>query len=152
MSLKYPMKEKQKPKLINKNSYFSARGIRILVSIFVITSAFSYLAFLAFQSATVYYLTVGELLNENNSDTTQIIRVNGKLVPGSFHRDPESTRAYFAITDGKENLNASHEGVFPDLFFNDHSEIVLEGTYSAKGIFESKNIIVKCPSKYIAES
>ena len=139
------MKEKQKTKLINKNSYFSAKGIRILVSIFVITSAFSYLAFLAFQSATVYYLTVSELLNENASNNTEIVRVNGKLVPGSFHRDPESTRAYFSITDGKENLNASHEGVFPDLFFNDHSEIVLEGTYSAKGIFESKNIIFKCP-------
>lgn len=146
------MKEKPKPKLINKNPYFSAKGIRILISIFVITMAFSYLAFLAFQSATVYYLTVSELLDENNPTTTQVIRVNGKLVPGSFHRDPESTRAYFEITDGKESLNASHEGVFPDLFFNDYSEIVLEGTYSAKGIFESKNIIVKCPSKYIAES
>jgi len=37
---------------------------------------------------------------------------------------------------------------FPDLFFNEHSEIILEGRYDSNRNFQSNNIIVKCPSKY----
>ena len=47
-------------------------------------------------------------------------------------------------------MAAIHDGVVPDLFFNEHSEIILEGSYPAKGVFESQTVIVKCPSKYIA--
>ena len=65
-------------------------------------------------------------------------------------RDADSTLANFALTDGSRTLNAVHGGVVPDLFFNDHSEIILEGTYRPDGVFESGNVIVKCPSKYIA--
>ena len=33
--------------------------------------------------------------------------------------------------------------------FNPHSEIILEGTYRPDGVFDSQNVLVKCPSKYI---
>ena len=46
---------------------------------------------------------------------------------------------------------ALHQGVLPDLFFNDHSEIILEGSLGHDGVFTSQNVIVKCPSKYIEE-
>ena len=62
-----------------------------------------------------------------------------------------STVAKFALTDGSQTLGAAHNGVLPDLFFNDHSEIILEGTHTPGGVFQSQNVIVKCPSKYIAE-
>ena len=47
-------------------------------------------------------------------------------------------------------LRSVHDGVVPDLFFNEHSELILEGTYTPDGVFESENIIVRCPSKYVA--
>ena len=78
------------------------------------------------------------------------MRVSGKLMPGSFHRDDGSTMANFTLTDGSETLAAAHDGIVPDLFFNEHSEIILEGTRGPNGLFESQNVIVKCPSKYIA--
>ena len=37
------------------------------------------------------------------------------------------------------------------MFFNEHSEILVEGIYSAEDLFEAEAIIVKCPSKYQAE-
>ena len=40
--------------------------------------------------------------------------------------------------------------VVPDLFFNQHSEIILEGSYGDDGVFYSESVIVKCPSKYVA--
>jgi cytochrome c-type biogenesis protein CcmE len=47
-------------------------------------------------------------------------------------------------------MAARHDGVLPDLFFNEHSEIILEGVYIPGHDFQSENVIVKCPSKYVA--
>ena len=49
-----------------------------------------------------------------------------------------------------ERLAASYVGVMPDLFFNPHSEIILEGRYGPGNVFEAESILVKCPSKYQA--
>ena len=121
---------------------------KFLVSIIILVSAFSYLAIVAFQSATVYSYSVSELKLTDTDDNWNLIRVTGKLVPSSYVRLDNSPIAEFMITDGIENLDAIHSGVMPDLFFNERSEIILEGTYSSDGVFDSQRIIVKCPSKY----
>ena len=38
--------------------------------------------------------------------------------------------------------------LLPDLFFNPHSEIILQGSYGPGQVFEADTILVKCPSKY----
>ena len=109
--------------------------------------ALGYLGYTAFQGATVFYLTVGELL-DGEADVGETIRVNGKLIPDSFKRDTEGTIARFSLTDGQQLLPAVHDGLLPELFFNEHSEIVLQGHYGEDGVFQSQMVIVKCPSKY----
>ena len=79
-----------------------------------------------------------------------MLRISGTLKPNSFSREEDSTTSYFILTDGQETLNAYHNGIIPDLFFNEHSEIILEGRYDSNKNFQSNNIIVKCPSKYSA--
>ena len=128
----------------------SSHRVKMFLGLAVLIAAMGYLAFQAFQSATVYYLTVSELHQREPSQDGRVVRVSGKLVDGSFVREPESILANFTITDGVETLNAVHHGVVPDLFFNAHSEIILEGSYTQAGVFESQNVIVKCPSKYVA--
>ena len=105
---------------------------------------------MAFQSATVYYYTVSEMNGEGTTPQGRVVRVSGTLVPSSFIREDGSTIANFVLTDGSQNLSAAHNGVLPDLFFNEHSEIILEGVHTPGGVFQSQNVIVKCPSKYIA--
>ncbi len=82
------------------------------------------------------------------------IRVSGALVEGSFHRQDNSTLAQFEMVDKEggapARMMASYDGVMPDLFFNPHSEIILEGSYGAGQVFEADSILVKCPSKYQA--
>ena len=121
---------------------------KFLISIIILVSAFSYLAIVAFQSATVYSYSVSELKLTDTDDNWNLIRVTGKLIPSSYVRLDNSPIAEFMITDGIENLDAIHSGVMPDLFFNERSEIILEGTYSSDGVLDSQRIIVKCPSKY----
>ena len=123
---------------------------KTIIGAIVLIGALGYFAFMAFQSATVYYYTVSEMKDVGATPEGKLVRVSGKLVPVSFEREDESTLASFTLTDGAETLDALHNGVFPDLFFNDHSEIILEGTYGSDGVFASRNVIVKCPSKYIA--
>ena len=52
--------------------------------------------------------------------------------------------------DDMTEIKAVHNGVLPDLFFNEHSEIILEGSHNPGKEFDSQNVIVKCPSKYVA--
>ncbi len=134
-------------------SFFRGRG-RLIIGGVLIFGALVYFAFLSFQGSTVYYLTVDELQARGSAAYGEQNRVSGKLVPDSFVRDPQGTLASFALadTDGQYTLNASYDGVVPDLFFNDHSEIIAEGSYSPEGVFHADQIIVKCPSKYASES
>ena len=128
----------------------SSHRIKLLIALVVLVGAAGYFAFQAFAGATVYYYTVGEMNDLGSTPEGRMVRVSGKLVPGSFHRADGSTLAEFHLTDGAESLSATHDGVLPDLFFNEHSEIILEGRYHLNGVFMSENVIVKCPSKYIA--
>ena len=128
----------------------SSNRVKLLIAFVVLVGALGYFIFQTFSSATVYYYTVGEINEIGPSPEGKIVRVSGKLEPDSFHRASGSTLSEFRLTDGAETLAAAHEGVIPDLFFNEHSEIILEGSYDPNGIFMSENIIVKCPSKYVA--
>ena len=128
----------------------SSHRVKMLIAFAVLVGALGYFVFQAFSGAAVYYYTVGEINEIGPSPEGKTVRVSGKLEPESFHRAAGSTLSEFRLTDGSETLAAAHEGVLPDLFFNEHSEIILEGSYDPNGVFKSENIIVKCPSKYVA--
>lgn len=131
---------------------FASKG-KFVVAAVVLLGALFYLGFIAFQSATVYSYTVSELTNLGPTPEGKLVRVSGSLVEDTFVRPDGSTMAHFTLTDKEDGgvwfVSAQHEGVLPDLFFNPHSEIILEGTYRPDGVFDSQNVLVKCPSKYI---
>ena len=127
-----------------------ASRVKILVAFIVLVGALGYFSFLAFKGATVYYYTVSEIMVEPATVEGKMVRVSGKLVPDSFSRAEDSTVAHFMLTDGDKIMPAIHNGVLPDLFFNEHSEIILEGSHAPQHAFDSQNVIVKCPSKYVA--
>ena len=136
--------------VVSEGGLLSSNRGKLLIALVVLIGAFGYLAYMAFQSATVYYYTVGELRELGPTPEGRMVRVNGKLVEDSFERIDTSTLARFSLTDGSDTLSAAHDGILPNLFFNEHSEIILEGSYGQDGVFQSHNVIVKCPSKYVA--
>ena len=131
---------------------FAGKG-KFAVAAIVLLGALFYLGFVAFQSATVYSYTVTELTEIGPTPEGKLVRVSGSLVEDTFVRPDGSTMAHFTLTDkedgGIQFVSAQHDGVLPDLFFNPHSEIILEGSYRPDGVFDSQNVLVKCPSKYI---
>ena len=126
--------------------------IKIIIISAVFALAFSYFAFMALTSATMYYYTVSELQTLDPSSNQDVIRVSGKLIPSSYNREVTSTISEFTITDGTNLLKTQHDGILPDLFFNKHSEIILQGTLTKEKTFITNNVTVKCPSKYISEN
>ena len=136
--------------VVSEGGILSSNRGKLLIALVVLIGAFGYLAYMAFESATVYYYTVGELRELGPTPEGRMVRVNGKLVEDSFERIDTSTLARFSLTDGADTLSAAHDGILPNLFFNEHSEIILEGSFGQDGVFQSHNVIVKCPSKYVA--
>jgi cytochrome c-type biogenesis protein CcmE len=126
---------------------------RFIVVAAVVILALGYMVYAAFPGNALYFLTVDELLNKDEVHDGRLLRVSGKLVDGSFQRQERSTTSSFRLHD-KElglsgvQLDAEYVGVLPDLFFNPHSEIILEGSYGLEQVFHADSILVKCPSKY----
>ena len=137
------------------NSVFRSNGTRFIIVATVVVLALGFMIWAAFGENTRYFLTVSEFNSRSEIHDGQMVRVSGKLVEGTFNRHDKSTVSQFQLTDkegansGTALLEASYEGVLPDLFFNPHSEIILEGSYSADGVFQADEILVKCPSKYV---
>ena len=126
---------------------------RFLVLSAVIILALGYMIYAAFPGNTLYFLTVSEFSEKSDFQDGRLLRVSGKLVEGTFGRNGNSIDSLFQITDNDGDsfsvtLMASYTGVLPDLFFNPHSELILEGSYGANEVFHADNILVKCPSKY----
>ena len=130
---------------------------RFIIIAVVVALSLAFMIWAAFGENTRYFLTVSELNAKQAGleiEDGQMVRVSGKLVEGTFDRPDKSTVSSFQLTDkegvssGSAMLLASYDGVLPDLFFNPHSEIILEGSYNGEGVFHANEILVKCPSKY----
>jgi len=119
----------------------------------VVVLALGYMIYSAFPGNALYFLTVGEFMARDSVQDGRMVRVSGILVDGSFLREGNTTLGHFSLTDkdsgvAGQQLQASYQGVLPDLFFNPHSEIILQGAYGQDGVFKAQDILVKCPSKY----
>ena len=126
---------------------------RLIILGVVVAMAVAYMIYAAFPGNALYFVTVSEFMGGDEYQDGRVLRVSGKLVPDSFQRQDGGTLARFQLVDKEgdgagASLDASYVGVMPDLFFNPHSEIILEGSYAATGVFETDSILVKCPSKY----
>ena len=127
---------------------------RFLVLSAVIVLALGYMIYAAFPGNALYFLTVSEFNERSEVQDGRLLRVSGKLVEGTFGREGNSLASKFQITDKDGDtlgvtLMASFTGVLPDLFFNPHSELILEGSYRGNEVFHADAILVKCPSKYV---
>jgi cytochrome c-type biogenesis protein CcmE len=100
------------------------------------------------QGASAHYLTVEELLAQGSSDT--IVRVSGLVVDETIDWDSQQLILRFEIADDGGSLPVVYEGVRPDML-RDGAETVVEGRYSAGGVFEASTLLLKCPSKYAEE-
>ena len=112
-----------------------------------------YLAVTAFNEATVEFLSVEDAVKIQPDPRANSVGVLGKLVPDSYIKSPDGITANFRLKDenGSVELPVVYSGEVGQVFFNDHSEIILNGKMGSDGVLQAEMLTVRCPSKYLTE-
>ena len=135
-----------------KPKVFSTR-LHIMTIAIAIAIVVGYLSITSFDEATTRYFSVNDILSKQNNDNQETFGIIAKLVPETFHRSSDGLTAYFQVRDDNSgsNLNVSYQGEVGQIFFNENAEIIMRGKILNDGIFYTKDLSVKCPSKYLDE-
>lgn len=136
-----------------KPSTLFAPRTKVIFSLVMVVGALFYFGFTAFQNATVQYMRVDELAAQGSTPDGRMLGVSGKLVPHSYHRSPDGLVANFEMKDedGSQAVPVKYAGEVGQVFFNEHSELILQGTMGDDGVFTADHLTVRCPSKYLTE-
>ena len=135
-----------------KPKVFSTR-LQIMTIAIAIAIVVGYLSITSFDEATTRYFSVNDILSKQNNDNQETFGIIAKLVPETFHRSSDGLTAYFQVRDDNSgsNLNVSYQGEVGQIFFNENAEIIMRGKILNDGTFYTKDLSVKCPSKYLDE-
>jgi len=118
---------------------------KFLIGGVIIAAAVGYLIVSSIGGSTAYYLTVEEVKAKGPSERT--VRVAGTVVGDSIEWNAQELLLKFSIADDSGSLAVIYHGPRPDML-RDGAEAVVEGRYTAEGLFEASNLLLKCPSKY----
>lgn len=128
---------------------------KVTIVILVVFAAIVVLAGANLRENTVYYYTVKEYLDKPELFDRHV-QVKGNVVEGSLKYDATTLDLRFVLEDGGKRLAVYHHGVKPDTL-TDHPqaetgkgiEVVAAGKMGPDNVFQAKQLIVKCPSRYI---
>lgn len=131
-----------------KNKKFTFGAIIIIV-----LSSLVFFGFQAFSEATYKYYSVNEILSSGSIDSNTQIGLKALLVPNSYVRSADGLSATFNVKDkdNENNIRVNYSGEIGSVFFNEYSELIMQGYFDNKDTFVATNLSVRCPSKYMTE-
>ncbi|HEX6069887.1 MAG TPA: cytochrome c maturation protein CcmE [Longimicrobiaceae bacterium] len=128
---------------------------KFLIGGVAVAGLVGYLMVTGMQDSMVYYHTPTELLAKSSADPTYAdvgVKVGGRVVPGSVRFDQRSLDLRFQLVDIENpatSFPVHYQGPLPDTF-QEGSDVVVEGKYSADGGFAATTVLTKCGSRYEA--
>lgn len=123
-----------------------SRHKKLLIGSVIVLAIFAYMIHAGMKGATLYYMTVSELVSKGSGIYEKGMRVSGDVETGSMRWDPQTLQLRFVMTDGSGRVDVAYQGGLPDTF-REGSPVVVEGTYDG-GTFQATVLLAKCPSKY----
>ena len=128
------------------------RHLKLIVAGGAVALGIAYLIITALQTSTVYYITVGELLQKGPAAGHQQVRVAGDVVPGSVEKIDAGLALRFQVYDATGQMPVYYKGgPVPDIF-GDEVQVVVEGKVGPDGTFQASTLLAKCPSKFESET
>ena len=138
--------------------------LRFVIGAGLIVFAIGYLIFAAVRNTSEYYLTVNEVGARQARLNGQMLRVAGRVKPGSISWDPATLTLAFAIVsppnpDGSPAIKPvaaadpaefrviEHGEPKPDMFAPGR-DVIVEGRLGQNGIIQARQVLTSCPSKY----
>jgi cytochrome c-type biogenesis protein CcmE len=135
--------EKHRKSAVKANLKFYIVGAVVVIAAVAIVMT-------AMQGSSVYYYTVAEFQDKQAALTaSDSMRVSGMVVAGSIKKNDSGRSVTFTAidrVDKTKTLNITYSGILPDTFADD-AEVVVTGAYG-QGVFQAKEMLAKCPSKY----
>jgi cytochrome c-type biogenesis protein CcmE len=115
----------------------------------VAAGAFLFITFGGIGENLVYYWGPKELRAAGLRAIGATIRLGGQVAPGSVKPGEGVSNLEFDVTDGTATIHVVSRGVPPQLF-RDRIGVVVEGTMTADGSFESRRLMVSHDNQYRA--
>lgn len=138
-----------------KSTVLLSGKAKVIAVALVFLAGIGYLAVYAFNEAATRYRSVDEVVTARSAESVvdegDSVGIIGKLVAGSYVKSPDGVTANFRVRDeqGVEELPVVYSGEIGEVFFNEHSELIMTGTVELDGVFHAEQMTVRCPSKYL---
>ena len=142
------------------------KRLRFAICAGLIVAAIGYLIVTAVRNTAEYYLTVNEVKARQSELAGQMLRVVGRVAPGSIAWNPVTLTLSFGLAQPPAAdqpgvkpvaINVTGATVFhvicrgqpkPDMFAA-NSDVIVEGSLAADGTIEARQVLTSCPSKYV---
>ena len=121
---------------------------RIVFLVFLMTIAAVVIFFIlkSLEKNVVYFLSPSEIYDTPNISSEKIIRIGGLVKEKSIIKDQTSIK--FIITDLKNEINVSYNGMVPNLF-SEGKGVIVEGHLRDKKYFVANSILAKHDENYM---
>ena len=115
----------------------------------ILAAAGGYLVYVvasAVQKNRLYDLSVDEYLADKSFQATKV-RLRGAVASEGLALRPGGGEVSFRLLGDKATLPVFFRGAIPETFAADR-EVLVEGTLDKDGVFQAKQLLTKCASKY----
>jgi cytochrome c-type biogenesis protein CcmE len=142
------------------------KNLRFVIGVGVVISAIAYLIITAVRNTAEYYLTVSEVKVRKGELSGQMLRVAGRVVPGTIEWEPSTLTLKFAITQppaaGQPGITVTAAHTLetfevvsqgqpkPDMFAPGR-DVIVEGLLAQDSTIKARQVLTSCPSKYSAK-
>lgn len=116
-----------------------------LVALLMTLTGVAFIALGALKENIVFFVTPSEWLEKPYALNT-VMRLGGKVEKCSLHKKDKMIT--FKVTDGKNSISVSYQGIIPDLFREDQG-VVAEGRFESATTFKATKILAKHDENYM---
>jgi len=118
----------------------------ILSAILTLLLILVYIIFKSLEDNVIYFLSPTEIFNKSNISVEKKIRVGGLVKVNSIQKKDKSID--FIITDLKNEIIVSYQGIVPNLF-SEGKGVVVEGKLKDKKYLIANKILAKHDENYM---
>lgn len=98
------------------------------------------------QNIHLYYTP--SQIKAGEAQAGRVIRVGGLVVKGSLHREKESLKIQFRVTDLAEEVPIVYSGILPDLF-REGQGVIVTGQWMPEGFVTAQEVLAKHDENYM---
>jgi len=120
----------------------------LLLALAVALAGFAVIAGTGISKNLVYYWSPTDITHAGDKAYGATIRLGGLVSPGSVHME-KGSRLDFDVTDQHTTIHVKSTGVPPQMF-REGIGVVVEGTMSRGGYFQSDRLMVSHSNEYRA--